>query len=130
MPNPGTVKSGVPQGSILCLLLFLIYVNDMASSIDRDCKLILYANDSAIIFCHKNPDFISEKLFTVLKQCSNWLVDNNLLLHLGKTECILFGSKKKLTNVQDFHIECNGHTIHFIEKVKYLGIFIDHFFEW
>jgi hypothetical protein len=90
MPNPGTVKFGVPQGSILCPLLILIYVNDVASSIDPDCKLILYANDSAILFCHKNPDFISEKLFTVLKQCSNWLVNtcNKLSLHLGKTECI------------------------------------------
>ena len=46
MSNPGRVKCGVPQGSILDPLLLLIFVNDMASSIDHDCKLILYADDN------------------------------------------------------------------------------------
>jgi hypothetical protein len=67
MSNPVIVKCKVPQGSILGPLLSLIFVNDMASSIDPDCNVILYADDNAILFCHKNPDCISEKLGTVLK---------------------------------------------------------------
>jgi hypothetical protein len=43
-----------------------------------------YGQSKVILFCHKNPDFISEKLGTVLKQCSNWLVANKLSLHLGE----------------------------------------------
>ena len=102
----GFVTCGVPQGSILGPLLFLIYVNDMTTSIDKDCKLILYADDSAIFFAHKDPHLISEKLGSVLDNCSTWLVNNKLSLHLGKTECILFGPKRKLKYFHDFTICC------------------------
>ena len=88
-------------------LLFLCYVNDMVTSIDSDCKLLLYADDSTILFSHKDPNVISEKLGKVLESCSSWLVDNKLSLHLGKTESILFGSKRKLSKVENFQIKCN-----------------------
>ena len=115
----------MPQGSILGPLLFLIYVNDMSTSIDKNCKLILYADDSAIFFAHKDPHLISEKLGSVLNQCSTWLIDNKLSLHLGKTECILFGPKRKLKYFQNFTICCNNHVINATEHVKYLGVYID-----
>ena len=86
--RPGLVTCGVPQGSILGPLLFLCYVNDMVTSVSADCKLILYADDSAIMFAHKNHKVISQKLSNVMESCSNWLVDK-LSLHLGKTECVL-----------------------------------------
>ena len=87
----GHVSCGVPQGSILGPLLFLIYVNDMSMSIDNDCKLILYADDSAILFPHKNPDVISNKLGKVLESCSSWLVDNKLSLHLHTSKSVYAG---------------------------------------
>ena len=121
----GLVTCGVPQGSILGPLLFLIYVNDMSLSIDNDCKLILYADDSAILFSHKCVDTISKKLGKVLESCSSWLVDNKLSLHLGKTECMLFGPKRKLSKVENFSIICNEHVIKATHQVKYLGLFID-----
>ena len=49
---------------------FSSYVNDMVTSIDTDCKLILYAGDSAILFAHKDADVISQKLSTVMESCS------------------------------------------------------------
>ena len=53
------VTCGEPQGSsILCPLLFLYYVNDMSISINYDCKLLLYADDSTIFFSHKDPQVI------------------------------------------------------------------------
>ena len=119
------VTCGVPQGSILGPLLFLCYVNDMAISIDPDCKLLLYADDSTILFSHKDPDQIANKLGRVLESCSEWLVDNKLSLYLGKTECILFGSKRELRKMKDFYIVCNDHTIDSTTSVKYLGFNID-----
>ena len=52
------IVCGVPQGSTLGPLLFLCYVNDMSISISESCKLILYADDSAILYSHKNPDVL------------------------------------------------------------------------
>ena len=65
-----------------------------------DCKLILYADDSAILLSHKCVDFISKKLGKVLESCSDWLVENKLSLCLGKTECMLFRPKRTIGKVQ------------------------------
>ena len=92
--EPGIVSCGVPQGSILGPLLFLCYVNDMPMSIK--CKLLLYADDSALIVSGSNPQAIADALSKELESCRQWLMDNKLSLHLGKTESILFGSKRKL----------------------------------
>ena len=97
------ITCGVPQGSIWGPLLFLCYVN-MEISISPKLKLLLYADDSAFLFSLKNSEVISRKLSSVLQSCSKWLVDNKYSLHLGKTECILFGSRRKLRKVQNFGI--------------------------
>ena len=123
--SPLNISCGVPQGSILGPLLFLCYVNDMVISVDPECKLMLYADDSAILFSHRDPNYISSKLGHVLESCNEWLVDNKLSLHLGKTECILFGSKRKLSSACDFNIKCMGQTITGQDTVKYLGVNID-----
>ena len=99
------------QGSILGSLLFLCYVNDMVTSVSADCKLILYADDSAIMFAHKNHKVKSQKLSNVMESCSNWLVDNKLSLHLGKTECILFGPRRKLRSITNFHVQYKDHIL-------------------
>ena len=90
----------------------------MTISVDEDCKLILYADDSAILFSHSDPCIISNKLCKVLKKCSDWLVDNRLSLHLGKTECILFGPCRKLSTVSDFVVKCHSHIIKSSDEVK------------
>ena len=69
--DSAAVTCGVPQGSILGLLLFLCYVNDMVISIDPDCKLLLYANDSTILFSHSESDQIANKLGKVLECCTD-----------------------------------------------------------
>ena len=66
-----------------------------------DCRLSLYANDSALLLSGKNPDVIAERLSVELSTCKRWLVDNKLSLHVGKTECLLFGSRKRLKSVEN-----------------------------
>ncbi|CAL4179460.1 unnamed protein product [Meganyctiphanes norvegica] len=96
--EPGIVSCGIPQGSILGPLLFLCYVNDMPISVK--CKLFLYADDSALIVSRSDPQAIASLFSKELESCRKWLMDNKLSLHLGKTESILFGPKKKLNKVE------------------------------
>ena len=60
-----------------------------------------------------------------LKSCSNWLIDNKLSLHLGKTECILFGSKRNHSKNKIFSINCDNNIIKSTSSVKYLGLVLD-----
>ena len=94
LSDQGEVTCGVPQGSILGPLLFLIYVNDMESAVD--CDLLLYADDSALLIRGKNIIDIEQKLSEELAKLNVWLIDNKLSLHLGKTESLLFASNRKL----------------------------------
>ena len=87
--------------------------------------MILYSDDSAILFAHKNPDVISSKLGNVLEQFSDWLIDNKLSLHLGKTECMLFGPPRKIKQITNFQVKCYDHVINSTDGVNYLGISID-----
>ena len=104
---------------------FLCNVNYMYTSVSADCKLILYADDSAILFSHNDPEIISQKLSEVMESCSNWLVDNKLSLHLGKTECVLFGPRRKLNSIKIFNVKCKEQFIKSQDSVRYLGLYID-----
>ena len=119
------ISDGVPQGSILGPLLFTVYVNDMRDSVT--CDLLLYADDSALVHvCSgKDPKSIETRLSHELGNLSKWLEKNKLSLHLGKTECILYGSKTKLASVNKLDIVCNGIKITSSTCIKYLGINID-----
>jgi hypothetical protein len=117
------VNCGVPQGSILGPILFLIYINDMSLSLR--CRLSLYADDSALIFSGKDSRSVAEFLSEEMESCHKWLVDNRLSLHLGKTECVLFGTKRRLRRVGDFQVTCNGINIKRVTSVKYLGIYLE-----
>ena len=117
------ISCGVPQGSILGPLLFLIYVNDMSAVVKN--KLLLYADDSAILVSAKNKSDIEIRLSEDLQSISQWLICNKLSLHLGKTESILFGSKQRLKSNSNLNIQCNGHTIGSTSSVKYLGATLD-----
>ena len=81
--KPRMEPCGVPQGSILGQLLFLIYVNDMESAVK--CELILYADDSALLVCGKDVKVIQETLGMELCALSSWLVDNKLFFTSGKS---------------------------------------------
>ena len=89
------INCGVPQGSILGPLLFSIYVNDMYSAVS--CKVILYADDSALLVSGNNISTIEYTLSMELEKLNLWLIDNKLSLHLGKTESILFGPTRAKT---------------------------------
>lgn len=121
--HPKDIVCGVPQGSILGPLLFLIYVNDMERAVS--CKLLLYADDSALLISGKSVQDIELKLSMELTNVNDWLVDNKLSLHLGKTESILFGSRIKIKRTANLNISCRGTKIASKQSVGYLGSNLD-----
>ncbi|CAG2222199.1 unnamed protein product [Mytilus edulis] len=104
---------------------FFISITDIVTIIHSFGRYRNKTYYSTILYSHKNPEVISEKLGKELESCSKWLIDNKLSLHLGKTETILFGSKRKLSKIRNFDVTCNNHTISSQNCVKYLGLNID-----
>ncbi|KAJ4933624.1 hypothetical protein JOQ06_030448, partial [Pogonophryne albipinna] len=100
-PPPLPVSCGVPQGSILGPLLFLIYANDMSSACD--CNLFLFADDSALLVSGRSKLQVEKTLSSELGRICTWLADNRLSLHLRKTE-----SKNKLRKTDGFSVTVGG----------------------
>ena len=91
------------------------------------CRLILYADDSALLVSGTSVSVIEETLGHELTFLSEWLVDNKLSIHLGKTESILFGSNKKIhkQSTMNMKIICGDNEVTAKDNVKYLGVSLD-----
>lgn len=124
--NPGKLECGVPQGSILGPLLFLLYVNDMPQALVK-CDLFLYADDSCLLFQHKDISEMENALNTDFSNLCDWFVDNKLSIHFGedKTKSILFASRGKIKKAEKLNISYNGVEIKQHTKVEYLGCIFD-----
>ncbi len=77
------VSCGVPQGSILGPLHFVIYINDFTQSI-KLCKVVLYADDTILLFADKDPNIIKHTLETDLESSQHWFKCNKLNLNVSK----------------------------------------------
>ena len=123
--DPSNITCGVPQGSILGPLLFLICVNDMAQAVKSN--LFLYADDSCLIFQGKDVKEIKKQLNEDFTNICEWFVDNRLSIHFGeyKTKSILFASKHKIKKVPKLKINYKNIQIKHHSKVTYLGCILD-----
>ena len=123
--DDGNLTCGVPQGSILGPLLFLLYINDMPQALS--CDLLLYADDSCLVYQHKNIDEIAIVLNKNFSDLCDWFLDNKLSIHFGddKTKCILFASKNKVKKTAPLNINYKGIEIKQHSKVNYLGCILD-----
>ena len=122
-----SVSCGVPQGSVLGPLLFLIYVNDIQYAISS-AKIKLFADDTNLFLHNRDPVQLFAMANTCLAQLSGWFTANKLSLNLEKTCYSLFGPKQK--DVKQYNLYINGKIIQNVECCKYLGIFIDSNLKW
>ncbi len=89
------------------------------------CKLLLYADDSVLLVSDKDPRVVSDTISRELETCNEWLIDNKLSLHQGKTEAMLCGTQRKIKNREGSGVKCKDTPIETVTEVNYLGVKID-----
>ena len=123
------VTCGVPQGSSLGPLLFLIYINDFFLCLSQtSCGH--FADDTFIIYNSKKAKTIETVINTELKEVIKWLRLNKLSLNAGKTELIFFHSSRHQLDYDNIYINFNGVRLKPVDFIKYLGMFIDKYLNW
>ena len=123
------VTCGVPQGSSLGPLLFLLYINDLRLCLsETGCGH--FADDTFIVFNSKKTKTIETVINYELKKVSKWLRLNKLSLNAAKTEVIFFRSSRHSLDYDKLSIKMNGFKLTPVDYIKYLGMYIDKNLDW
>ena len=129
LSEPQPIPFGVPQGSVLGPLLFIIYINDLPLAV-QGCNVELYADDTLIYFASKSVSEIQARLTDGLTDVLSWLHANFLILNLEKTKIMLVGTHQRTAEADDLVIEINNTRLERVNKLKYLGVLLDNTLSW
>jgi hypothetical protein len=122
------VKHGVPQGSILGPLLFLLYINDLPMAMSNNATPILFADDTSILITGQKVLKFQDDLNVAFVQISRWFRINSLSLNSSKTHFVQFSSKT--INFPDINITYENNYISKINDIKFLGLNINNTLSW
>ena len=121
--NTEFVTHGVPQGSILGPLLFVILINDLPLQL-LNCKVLMYADDTVIYYSHKSIGEIEKCINSDAERIHHWMTENCLILNpkKGKTEFVIFASRVRNETAT---IVIDNNIINQPDLYEYLGVQLD-----
>ena len=124
----GKVECGVPQGSVLGPLFFLIYVNDMVR-VSRELGFVLFADDTNIFAEGRDPVELFGRVNGGLGELDRWFRCNRLTLNLKKTEYVYFAGPRKRDEPPG-GLEIGGEQVKRAQGVRFLGVWIEEGLGW
>ncbi|PNF35448.1 hypothetical protein B7P43_G04120 [Cryptotermes secundus] len=122
------IKYGVPQGSVLGPVLFLIYINDLETSI-KEGRPTLFADDTSIFLAAKNASDAQRKINKTINTLTDWFERNKLIINKEKTVAISFHQPQKIQTEYPL-IKLNDTVISYIDYTKFLGVWMDKNLKW
>jgi hypothetical protein len=124
------LNCGVPQGSNLGPLLFLLYVNDLPNCLKKS-HAAMYADDTNITVRSSSLTYLEEALNDELENIHQWLLSNKLTLNVKKTEYMVIGTRQRLRNFsQDINVSIDGKVLKEVKTKKTLGVLVDKHLSW
>lgn len=124
----GEVNNGVPQGSNIGPLLFLVYINDLGNLPLKGVPR-LFADDTALFYPSNNPQTVIDHMNSDLQKLKSYFSNNLLSLNIKKTKYMIFRSSRKILP-EHLDPKLDGDSIEKVDSFKYLGIFLDSKFSW
>ena len=124
------IDIGVPQGSCLGPLLFLLYINDLPKTIDN-AKVYMYADDTSLSLQNHSISQLNRDLNRDLEGLDKWLRGNKLSLNVAKTQSMVISTKQKLKSQTDkLTLLIRQKVLDDVQCTKYLGVHIDKTLDW
>lgn len=123
------IVKGVPQGSVLGPLLFLLYINDMHCIMSDGEKLKLFADDTNLFLSGKTKQELEAKANLYLAKLHDWFLANKLSLNVNKTCFMIITNSKKL-KTENFELIIGNHKITKVSSCRYLGVILDENLKW